>query len=148
LLYRRTDDCLEVLLAHPGGPFFVRKDDGAWTIPKGLINSDESPHAAALREFEEELGWRPEGDLIGLGEVRLKSGKRVVAFAVETHEKSSALLPKFTPGVFAMEWPRGSGKYAQFPEVDRIEIFSIALARVKINPAQAPLLDRLEALLK
>jgi predicted NUDIX family NTP pyrophosphohydrolase len=145
LLYRKTADGLEVLLAHPGGPFFVRKDEGAWTIPKGLMDAGESPQAAALREFEEELGWRPDGDLIELGEVRLRSGKRVIAFAAETQSSPSVLLTKFTPGEFTMEWPRGSGRYAHFPEVDRIEFFSIEVARAKINVAQAPLLDRLEA---
>ncbi|HEX6962015.1 MAG TPA: NUDIX domain-containing protein [Lacipirellula sp.] len=146
LLYRKATEGLEVLLAHPGGPFFAKKDEGAWTIPKGLIDRDESQEAAALREFEEELGWRPQGAMVELGEVRLKSGKRVVAFALETNEEPASLLQRFIPGVFTMGWPRGSSRYAQFPEIDRIEFLPIAAARVKISPAQAPLLDRLVAI--
>jgi predicted NUDIX family NTP pyrophosphohydrolase len=143
LLYRRDADGASVLLAHPGGPFFRNKDVGAWTIPKGLIDADESPEDAARREFEEEAGWRPEGDLQPLGEVRLKSGKRLIVFAVQTLEDAAAICARFAPGSFKMEWPRGSGRVVEMPEVDRIEFFSIAAAREKINPAQEALLDRL-----
>jgi predicted NUDIX family NTP pyrophosphohydrolase len=135
------------MLAHPGGPFFQRKDLGAWTIPKGLLSAGESPTEAALREFEEEVGWRPDGHLQPLGEVRLKSGKRVIAFAVQTSEEPARLYERFSPGIFALEWPRGSGRLMEMPEVDRIEFFTIDVAREKINSAQQPLLDRLLDLL-
>jgi predicted NUDIX family NTP pyrophosphohydrolase len=143
VLYHASGDGLQVLLAHPGGPYFARKDIGAWTIPKGLVNAEESPADAARREFHEEVGWAPEGDLQSLGEVRLKSGKRVVAFAVESTSAPVALLARFSPGKFTMEWPRGSGRIVEFPEVDAIDFFSLEAARKKINPAQRPLLDRL-----
>ena len=143
LLYRETDDGVRVLLAHPGGPFFAKKDVGAWTIPKGLVGADEELAAAALREFEEELGWRPEGELTPLGEVTLKSGKRVIAFALRSHEEEAAMLARFAPGVFRMEWPPKSGKMAEFPEVDRVAFFSLDEARDKLNPAQGALLDML-----
>jgi predicted NUDIX family NTP pyrophosphohydrolase len=143
LLYHASPDGLQVLLAHPGGPYFTRKDIGAWTIPKGLINADESPADAARREFEEEVGWAPEGDLQSLGEVRLKSGKRVVAFAIEATSAPAEILARFSPGKFTMEWPRGSGRIAEFPEVDAIDFLPLKVAREKINPAQRPLLDRL-----
>jgi predicted NUDIX family NTP pyrophosphohydrolase len=143
LLYRVGEEGVSVMLAHPGGPFFQRKDAGAWSIPKGLINADEPPQEAARREFEEEVGWRPEGELHPLGEVRLKSGKRVIAFALRTQEHPAQLYERFSPGVFTMEWPRGSGQLVELPEVDRIEFFAIDAAREKLNPAQQPLLDRL-----
>jgi predicted NUDIX family NTP pyrophosphohydrolase len=147
LLYCETGDGAQVLLAHPGGPYFARKDVGAWTIPKGLINSTETPAEAARREFEEEAGWSPTGELHALGEVRLKSGKRVLAFALKSAEDPAELLARFSPGTFTMEWPRASGSFAEFPEVDRIEFFSLEAAREKINAAQQPLLDRLHELL-
>ena len=143
LLYRVADEGVSVMLAHPGGPFFQCKDAGAWSIPKGLVNPDESPQDAARREFEEEVGWRPDGELHPLGEVRLKSGKRLIAFALRTHEAPARLCERFSPGVFTMEWPRGSGRLVEMPEVDRIAFFAIDAAREKINPAQQPLLDRL-----
>jgi predicted NUDIX family NTP pyrophosphohydrolase len=146
LLYHQSEREISVLLAHPGGPFFARKDAGAWTMPKGLINPDESPEVAAMREFEEELGWRPVGELLPLGEVRLKSGKRVIAFAIASREPRQSLLGRFAPGTFEMEWPRGSGRTVQFPEVDRIAFYSIHDALTAINPSQAPLLDRLRTL--
>jgi len=143
LLYRETAGDKRVLLAHPGGPFFARKDAGAWTIPKGLVDPGEDFADAALREFEEELGWRPAGDLAPLGEVKLKSGKRVIAFALRTAESEEELLAHFSPGKFSMEWPRGSGRLVEFPEVDRIAFFAVEPAHSAINPAQAPLLERL-----
>jgi len=149
LLYRGTIDSLRVLLAYPGGPYFVnsdgssKKDAGAWTIPKGLVEPNEEPEHTARREFTEEVGWQPTGNLEPLGEIRLRSGKRVIAFAVECHAAEEELLGKFTPGKFTMEWPPHSGKLSEFPEVDRIEFFSLAAARGKINERQAPLLDRL-----
>jgi predicted NUDIX family NTP pyrophosphohydrolase len=135
LLYQQSDGMIHVLLAHPGGPFFARKDEGAWSIPKGLINLDELPADAARREFEEELGWRPEHELIPLGEVRLKSGKRVITFAMASTEPRESLLARFSPGTFELEWPRGSGRSASFPEVDRIAFFDLKDARRAINPA-------------
>jgi predicted NUDIX family NTP pyrophosphohydrolase len=132
-----------VLLAHPGGPFFVRKDAGAWSIPKGLIELDEDVRAAALREFREELGWAPAGELIPLGEARLRSGKRVLAFAVQTNERESDIVARFKPGGFAMQWPPNSGTTMQFPEVDRIAFFSLDEAAEKINSGQRVFLERL-----
>jgi predicted NUDIX family NTP pyrophosphohydrolase len=145
LLYRE-DRPLRVLLAHPGGPYFGKKDAGAWTIPKGLVNPGEDIAAAARREFEEELGWRPEGELAPLGEVTLRSGKRVVAFAMRSNETEESTLAKFSPGRFSMEWPPRSGRQVEFPEVDRIELFAIETAKQMINDRQLPFLDRLVAL--
>jgi predicted NUDIX family NTP pyrophosphohydrolase len=142
LLYRGDGDSLEVLLVHPGGPFWAKKDEGAWSIPKGEVEDGEESRACALRELEEEigssLGLTPER-LTGLGEVRLKSGKRVQGWAAEG-EFDPATLRSNT---FAMEWPPRSGKEREFPEVDRAEWFAPAQARLKINPAQAAFLDRL-----
>lgn len=147
LLYRVDDAGAWALLGHPGGPFFGKKDAGAWTIPKGLVLPGEDLAVAARREFAEEVGWRPVGDLEPLGEVRLKSGKRVQGFALRTQEPADALLARFAPGLFTMEWPPRSGRFQEFPEIDRIEFFPLAVARAKINPAQAVFLDRLEQLI-
>jgi predicted NUDIX family NTP pyrophosphohydrolase len=143
LLYRLSEEGIRVLLAHPGGPYWVNKDLGAWSIPKGLINSTEDYESAARREFEEELGWKAEGPLEPLGEVKLRSGKRVFGFALKSAEDEPTLLARFQPGLFTMEWPPRSGQAALFPEVDRIEFFSMEQGRLKLNPAQAPFLDRL-----
>jgi predicted NUDIX family NTP pyrophosphohydrolase len=143
LLYRVDADAISVLLGHPGGPFFGAKDAGAWTVPKGLVHPGEDLADAAVREFAEEAGWRPAGQLHALGEVRLRSGKRVAAFALRTHERPADLLDRFAPGVFSMEWPPRSGRMQEFPEIDRIDFFPLALAHEKINPAQRPFLDRL-----
>jgi predicted NUDIX family NTP pyrophosphohydrolase len=144
LLYRGAPDGLRVLLGHPGGPFWAKKDEGAWTIPKGLLNPEEDPQLGALREFAEELGWQPTGTLQPLGEVRLKSGKRVLGFALQTDEAEDAVLSRFAPGAFTMEWPPRSGKLQEFPEIDRIEFFTLEAAATKLNPAQAEFLDRLQ----
>ncbi|RIK81711.1 MAG: hypothetical protein DCC67_07915 [Planctomycetota bacterium] len=146
LLYRRGVEGLRVLLAHPGGPYFINKDEGAWTIPKGLVEPGEDLQAAARREFAEELGWAAAGELRGLGEVTLRSGKRVVAYGLQTIESEKRLLESFAPGAFTIEWPPRSGRVVSFPEVDRVAFFSLDEARSKLNPAQAPLLDRLSAL--
>ena len=143
LMYRFRAGHLEVLLAHPGGPFFANKDLGAWTIPKGLVDEDEDQLAAARREFEEETGTRPEGDFIPLGEVLQKGGKTVVAWAFEGDLDPAAI----TSNTFKREWPPRSGRWQSFPEVDRAAFFSIAEAKTKINPAQAQFLGRLETLL-
>jgi predicted NUDIX family NTP pyrophosphohydrolase len=144
LMYRRGAGGLEVLLAHPGGPFFRNKDDGAWTIPKGVPEPDEEPRAAALREFDEEIGLPVSEPLLPLGEIKQKGGKVVTAWACEGDAPAG-----FQPmsNTFELEWPPRSGRRATFPEIDRAEFFPLAVAREKINPAQAALIDRLEALL-
>jgi len=150
LLYRQAVAGLRVLIAHPGGPYFATKDLGAWTIPKGLINSGEVPRDAALREFAEELGWRPAGqpdELLELGETKLRSGKRVTAFALRTDESETEILARFAPGVFALEWPPRSGQYQDFPEVDRIAFVTPDEAAERLNPAQAVFVDRLQTFL-
>ena len=142
LLYRRPGQEPEVLLVHPGGPFWAKKDDGAWSIPKGEYADDEDPRAAALREFEEELGTAlPDGAdaLLDLGEVRQRSGKVVAAYALEGDLDASAI----SSNTFPMEWPPRSGRTQDFPEVDRAGWFAPADARAKLNPAQAELIDRL-----
>jgi predicted NUDIX family NTP pyrophosphohydrolase len=144
LLYRDRDGTTEFLLIHPGGPYFTRKDEGAWSIPKGELEEGEEPRACALRELGEEigssLGLVPE-QLVELGEVRLKSGKRVQGWAAEADFDPASLRSN----TFAMEWPPRSGKESEFPEVDRAEWFAPEQARLKINPAQAAFLDRLLA---
>ena len=140
MLFRRTVESVEVLLVHPGGPFFARKDDGAWSIPKGLMESDEDALAAARREFAEETGHpAPDGEALQLGEVRLRSGKRVVGFALEGDLDETAIVSN----TFEMTWPPRSGKTATFPEVDRGDWFSLDEARVKLNAAQAEFVERL-----
>jgi predicted NUDIX family NTP pyrophosphohydrolase len=144
LLYRRRAGRLEVLLAHPGGPFWRKRDEGAWTIPKGLVQASESAEEAARREFREELGIECEGALVALGSVRQRSGKIVEAFAAEGDFEIDGLASN----TFELEWPPRSGRVATFPEIDRAEWFELAQARVKMLDAQRPLLDRLEALLR
>jgi len=140
LLYRRRDDQLEVLLVHPGGPFWARRDLGAWSIPKGECAADEEPLAAARREFEEELGTPPpDGPVEALGEIRQRGGKLVRAWAVEGDLDAGAI----TSNTFALEWPPRSGRTIEAPEVDRAEWFRLQRAREKMIPAQAELLDRL-----
>ena len=145
LLHRRGTDGTEVLLVHPGGPFWARKDLGAWSIPKGEVDEGEDPRACALREFGEETGTRlPDGALEELGSVRLKSGKLVLAFAVSGDLDPAAVRSN----TFELEWPPRSGRTQSFPEIDRAEWFGLEAARAKLNPAQAELVDRLEALLE
>jgi predicted NUDIX family NTP pyrophosphohydrolase len=143
LLFRRTRGALEVFLAHPGGPFWEDRDLGAWTVPKGLMREGEDPLAAAVREFEEETGITPEGPFVPLGSVRQKAGKLVHAWAWE----GDADAGQTRSNVMRAEWPRGSGRWLTFPEVDRCEWFEAEKAREKINPAQAELIDRLQAAL-
>jgi predicted NUDIX family NTP pyrophosphohydrolase len=141
LLFRRAVD-LEVLLVHPGGPFWARKDDGAWSIPKGEHEPAEDPLAAARREFAEELGSpAPPGEPIELGGVTLTSGKVVTAWTIEGDFDAASAVSN----TFELVWPPRSGRVQSFPEVDRAEWFSVALARRKLNPAQVPFLDRLQA---
>ncbi|MBB3050812.1 putative NUDIX family NTP pyrophosphohydrolase [Prauserella isguenensis] len=144
LLYRRGPDAPEVLIGHMGGPFWARREEGAWTIPKGEYAEDEQPEAAAYREFEEELGVpAPEGGLIALGDVRQSGGKVVTAWALE-----GDLDPgRVTPGTFELEWPRGSGRMQVFPELDRVEWCALDAARARLVTAQRVLLDRLVAAL-
>jgi predicted NUDIX family NTP pyrophosphohydrolase len=142
LLYRVRDGVVEVLIGHPGGPFWVRKDDASWSIPKGEYAEQEDPWEAARREFGEELGLpAPCGPRIDFDAVRQPSGKVLTAFAVDanldiTHARSNT---------FEMEWPKGSGKLRQFPEIDRVGWFTVAQARVKLLRGQVPVLDRLMA---
>ena len=144
LLHPRRDRALEVLLVHPGGPFFARRDLGAWTLPKGLIEPGEDPLDAARREFEEETSFpAPAGPALALGEVVQKGGKRVLAWALEGDLDAESVRSS----TFAVEHPRGSGRWRRFPEVDRAAWFALAEARDRILPAQAAFLDRLAALL-
>ena len=144
LLFRRKGGSLEVFLAHPGGPFWEKRDAGAWTIPKGVVDEGEDPLAAARREFREETGIHPEGPFLPLGSIRQKAGKTVHAWAWE----GDADPGQVTSNLMRTEWPRGSGRWLTFPEVDRCDWFGPRTAREKINPAQAELIDRLEALLE
>ncbi len=146
LMFRRRKNKLEVLLAHPGGPFHVHKDDGAWTIPKGEVAPDEDLLTRARIEFEEEVGCRPENvqQWIELGWIKQKGGKIVHAWAFEGDLPESF---KCKSNLFDLEWPPRSGKYRQFPEVDQACFFSEKVARRKLKPTQVPFLDRLRAAL-
>ncbi len=144
LLFRRRAGAVEVLLAHPGGPFWKNRDDGAWTIPKGLINEGEDPFAAARREFTEEIGIDPGDRGEPLAALRQRSGKTILAWAVEGDCDTAALRSND----FSMEWPPRSGKMASFPEVDRAQWFGLERAREKIIRGQAPFLDELERKLR
>ena len=141
LLFRHGGDGLEVLLGHMGGPFFARRDAGAWTVPKGEYEPDsESAWDAARREFQEELGLPPpDGEAVALGEVRQTNGKVVTAWAIEADLDPATVVP----GVFSMEWPPKSGRTQEFPELDRVEWFGLDRARSVIVKAQAAFLDRL-----
>jgi predicted NUDIX family NTP pyrophosphohydrolase len=141
-MYRGCTQSLEVLLVHPGGPFWRSKDDGAWSIPKGEIDAGETPEDVARREFMEELGSAPIGPFRPLGEIRQRGGKRVTAFAV----KGDLDVSTVASNSFEMEWPPRSGRTQTFPEVDRAEWFTLSVARTKILEGQRPLLDRLEKL--
>jgi len=139
LVFRRRSD-FEVLLAHPGGPFWAKKDAGAWTIPKGLVEPGDDIIAAARREFSEETNLVAEGNLIELAPVRQKSGKLLHAFALEQDFDLSA----FTSNTFGLEWPPRSGRRQSFPEIDRIAYFGLPTANIKIIPYQLPLLSELQ----
>ena len=138
-MFRRCDGRLEFFLAHPGGPFWAKKDLGAWTIPKGEIDEGEDPLEAAKREFAEEIGVTLEGEFRALTPIRQKGGKTVLAWAVEGDCDPAALRSN----LFSMEWPPRSGKQAEFPEVDRAQWFGIDEARHRLLPSQLPLLDEL-----
>ncbi|QOV39943.1 NUDIX domain-containing protein [Streptomyces ferrugineus] len=140
LLFRRTADGLEVLLGHMGGPFFAKRDVGAWTVPKGEYDPDEPAWDAARREFREELGLAPpDGEVVPLGEVRQSGGKIVTVWAVEADLDPATVVP----GTFAMEWPPRSGRTQRFPELDRVEWLGLDRAREVVVKAQAAFLDRL-----
>ncbi|MFG2352769.1 NUDIX domain-containing protein [Streptomyces sp. NPDC048521] len=140
LLFRHTDAGLEVLLGHMGGPFFAKKDAGAWTVPKGEYEPDEPAWEAARREFQEELGLAPpDGEAVALGEVVQSNGKIVTAWAVEADLDPESI----NPGTFTMEWPPRSGRTQEFPELDRVAWLALDRAREVVIPAQAAFLDRL-----
>ena len=142
MLFRRSvDNSVEVLLVHPGGPYWKNKDAGAWSIPKGEIEAGVDRLETALREFEEETGFTPPDEPFELGSVRLKSGKTVHAWATEGECDPEAL----SSNQFELEWPPKSGRAQSFPEVDRGDFFSLDTARSKLNEAQCEFLDRLEA---
>ena len=138
LLFRRRGDALEVVLVHPGGPFWARKDSGAWSIPKGEYEPGDDPLEAAQREFEEETGCRVAGTFLPLAPVRQSSGKVISAWAVEGDLDVSSIRSN----TFKLEWPPRSGTYQEFPEVDRAAWFSLDLAAEKIVPGQRRLLDQ------
>lgn len=141
LLYRDSPRGLEVLLVHPGGPYWAGKDDGAWSIPKGEFGADEAPLAAAKREFEEETGASVEGECIALEPLRQPSGKIVYAWAVRADFEPTRLRSN----TFELHWPPRSGRVQHFPEVDRAAWFSLDEAKAKIHKAQRPLLQQLAA---
>jgi predicted NUDIX family NTP pyrophosphohydrolase len=139
LLYRQAELGLEVLLVHPGGPFWAKKDDGAWSIPKGLFEPGEEALAAARREFAEETGHSPSGNFVALGAFRQPSGKTVVAYAVA----GDFDLTEFRSNSFEMEWPPRSGRLRSFPEADRAGWFTLGQARQKLNKGQVAIIEAL-----
>lgn len=142
MLFRRSRGALEVFLAHPGGPFWARRDAGAWTIPKGVVDEGEDLLDGARREFREETGITAQEPFLSLGSIRQKAGKTVHAWAWEGDANADAITSNTTRA----EWPRSSGNWIEFPEVDRCAWFDLTTARAKINPAQSELLDRLESI--
>jgi predicted NUDIX family NTP pyrophosphohydrolase len=139
-MFRHRGGALEVLLAHPGGPFWAKKDDGAWALPKGEYDDQEEALDAARREFTEETGFVAEGPFLSLGEVRQRSGKRVKAWAFEGDCDPAQLHSN----EFEMEWPPHSGRMKRFPEIDRLGWFGEREARLKLLPSQLPFLERLQ----
>ena len=139
LAYRRARSGIEVFLVHPGGPYWAKKDDAAWSIPKGLLDENEDPLAAARREFHEEIGSALDGTFIPLGQFRQPGGKIVTAFAVEAEVDETAI----TSNLFEMEWPPGSGRRQKFSEVDRAAWFDIETAKRKAHKGQVPIIDAL-----
>ena len=142
LMYRLAEDAVQVLLVHPGGPFWKKKDEGAWSIPKGEAEPGEDLLAVAQREFQEELGLEATGPFVELTPVKQKGGKVVHAWAFEGDCDPSQIASN----TFTMEWPPKSGRQMEFPEVDRADFFDLETARKKVNPGQVPLLDELEKL--
>jgi predicted NUDIX family NTP pyrophosphohydrolase len=140
LLFQRTEDGLRILLAHPGGPFWTGKDDGAWSIPKGLPEEGETALETARREFREETGFKVEGRFIPLGELKQPGGKIIHAWALE-HDLD---VTRIRSNTFSLEWPRQSGNVREYPEIDEGRWFSLEEARQKITAGQAGFLDRLQ----
>ncbi len=146
LLFRREADGLKVLIVHPGGPFFARKNAGAWSLPKGEVAEGEALEATARREFREEVGMEARGPLVPLGSVRMKSGKTVHAWALD--DTGGGFDPaQLSSNPFSLEWPPRSGRFQEFPEIDRAEFVTPATARLKLNPAFTVFIDRLEAII-
>jgi len=143
LMFRRPNGALQILLAHPGGPFWAKKDDGAWTVPKGEYESSEDPLEAAKREFAEETGFVPKGPFLPLGSLKQPSGKVVSVWAFESDCDPSTLASN----TFELEWPPKSGRKASFPEIDRVAWFGIAEARAKLLKGQGGFLHALEKFL-
>lgn len=143
LLFRRRHGEVELFLAHPGGPFWRHRDVGAWTIPKGAPEPDEELLAAAIREFREETGLHPQSPLIELGSIRQKGGKRVFAWAFEGDANPESIVSN----TIRAEWPRGSGRWLEYPEVDRCAWFAEGEARMRLIPAQVEFIDRLRQIL-
>ena len=139
LLYRFTNNNIEFFIVHPGGPFWAKKDSGAWSIPKGIIEDTEDPLGAAIREFEEETGIKISGNFIALAPVKMKNGKIIYAFAVE-HDIDPTQLSSNT---FMIEWPPKSGKQMEFPEIDKGEWFDTETCKTKLNDSQTPFIDEL-----
>jgi predicted NUDIX family NTP pyrophosphohydrolase len=144
LMYRIRDGQLQVLIVHPGGPFWAKKDAGSWSIPKGEIETGEEEFAAAQREFQEETGVVPAGPFIDIGEITQKSGKRVRAWAFEGDCDSAAIVSN----TFSMEWPPRSGRMQSFPEIDRAEFVDASTARRKLNLAECDFVERLQKALR
>ena len=144
LMFRRKGNAVEVLLVHPGGPFWAKKDLGAWTIPKGELEDGEDALVTAQREFEEETGIAPSGPFHPLGSIKQKAGKVVHAWAFE----GTCDPAQIRSNTFKVEWPRSSGRWQEFPEVDRAEWFRLEAARTRMNPAQVPFLDHLVEMIK
>lgn len=141
LMYQFSNEALQIFLAHPGGPFYKNKDDGCWTIPKGLINDNEDIQEAAKREFEEETGIIVSGNLYSLEAIKYKNGKVLHAWAIE----NKTIEIKFiTSNTFELEWPPKSGLIQIFPEIDKAQFFDVDVAKEKIHEAQLPLIERLE----
>jgi len=137
LMYRHRQGTVQVLLVHPGGPYFRKQDEGAWSIPKGEVDADEDLLDAARREFQEETGVTPHGPFLALGSVQQKGGKVVHAWAMEQDCDPAALVSN----TFVLEWPPNSGEWVEFPEIDRAEFFDLETAKRKINPAQVELVE-------
>jgi predicted NUDIX family NTP pyrophosphohydrolase len=141
--YRTLRGELQVLLVHPGGPFWRNRDEGSWSVAKGEYGEGEAPETAARREFKEETGWEVSQDMHPLGEIRQKGGKYLAIFAIEADFEPES----FVSNTFDLEWPPHSGRFQAFPEIDQVAWLSLPEARRKILPSQEPLLDRLEELL-
>jgi predicted NUDIX family NTP pyrophosphohydrolase len=144
LLYRLKDTQIEVLLGHPGGPLWIRKDDGHWSIPKGEFTDDEEPLEAAKREFHEETGTQVSGEFIALSPITQRSGKLVYGYAL----KGDFDVSLFRSNTFHMEWPPGSGKIGEYPEIDKVEWFELEKAKEKLSFSQHSFLDELEWIVK